>query len=85
MKETLTYQITERFPEGQGGLTLYATPNDFGTITYYFEHDQINKSCGSFSEAIGLAREEWEREKENLIIIEFKPTLTEEEKAEIPF
>ncbi|MCT7970114.1 hypothetical protein NG799_27755 [Laspinema sp. D1] len=85
MKESLTYTIMERFPEGQSTLTLYATPNDFDGITYYYEHDQINRSCGSFTEAIALAQSEWERMKESLIILEFKPELTEEEKAEIPF
>lgn len=84
-KETLTYSITERFREGQSTLTLYATPNDFGGITYYFAHDEVNRYCESFTEAISLAQAEWERVKFDLIIIEFKPSLTEEEKAEIPF
>lgn len=85
MKERLTFQITERLPEGQAILTLYAWPDDFGGVTYCYEHDQLNLGCSSFVEAIGIARGYWEREKVNLIEGEFIPELTPEERAEIPF
>lgn len=84
MKQQLTYTISERFREGQSTLTLYAFPDDDGII-YYFEHDQINRPCADYTEAIALAQAEWERMKESLIIIEFQPELTESERAEIPF
>jgi hypothetical protein len=85
MKESLIYQISERFPEGEATLTLYAFPNDFDGVTYYFAHDEVNRYCTNFTEAIALAKEEWERVKLDLIVYEVKPTLTEEDKAEIPF
>lgn len=68
-KERLTYTITEQFPEGDATLILYAWFDDFGGVGYYFDHDQLHRGCDSFDAAILAAKEEWEKEKYNLIIL----------------
>jgi hypothetical protein len=82
-KERLTYTITEQFPEGQATLILYAWLDDFGRVAYCYEHDQLNLGCGSFSEAIAIAQDYWEREKMELI--ERKYSLTSQDDDGIPF
>lgn len=85
-KDQLTYTITEQFSEGQATLTLYAWSDDFGSIAYCFEHDQLNLGCKSFAEAIAIAQEYWEREKMELIECQYSLVPEDDSaKVEIPF